>query len=148
MTNVSYVQDLVSSLPLIMPEPYDSLEDVGGIATLAICFPRLLSVRMSGHGGGALFCTNRGVERNTTGGPHYQHTPPKETQGWARRHTERCVQNQRVSHLKSTQPKQLPLPLSSSIITAENVTQDFFFKQMLQQINKVIKANKLIRSTF
>ena len=57
-----------------MPEPYDSLEGVGGIATLAICFPQLLSVRMSGRGGGALFRTNRGVERSSTGGPHYLHT--------------------------------------------------------------------------
>lgn len=70
MTYVVYIA-LGLLLPLIMPEPYDSLEDVRGIATLAICFPQLISVRMSGHGGGALFCTNRGVERNATGGPHY-----------------------------------------------------------------------------
>ncbi|TNN30464.1 hypothetical protein EYF80_059384 [Liparis tanakae] len=56
-----------------MPEPYDSLEGVGGIAAATICFPRLLSVRMSRRGGGALFCTNRGAERGATGGPHYLH---------------------------------------------------------------------------
>lgn len=38
-----------------MPEPYDSLEGVGGIATLAICFPRLLSVRVSQTGVGVRF---------------------------------------------------------------------------------------------
>lgn len=33
-----------------MPEPYDSLEGVGGIAASAICFPPLVSVRVSHTG--------------------------------------------------------------------------------------------------
>lgn len=57
-----------------------------------------------------------------------------------------CLEAEGEPFKKHSTQASAPPCLHGSIITAETMTQEFL-KSMLKQINKVIKANKLIPNT-